>query len=218
MAETMPQLLRSDAQQNRDRVLDAARELFAESGLDVTMRQIARRARVGPATLYRRFPTKQALVLEAFLGEFHACRAIVRHAAADPDPWRGFCTAIERLAVLNARNQGFTDAFLSAFPDSVDFAAHRVEMMRELSVLTRRAQAAGGLRADFVLDDFVLVLLAARGLTAAPAAIRPRAARRYAALAIESFRATDTNTALPQPARLGSAVINTPVVTHMPTA
>jgi AcrR family transcriptional regulator len=207
MAGTLPHLLRSDAQDNRDRLLEAARELFAESGLGVTMRQIARRAGVGPATLYRRFPTKQELVLEAFMDEFRACTAIVREAAADPDPWHGFCGVIERVTVLNARNQGFTDAFVAAYPGAVDVAAHRAEMTRELAAISRRAKAAGDLRADFTLDDFMLVLLAGRGLTALPAPDRAGAARRFAAVTLEGLRATDANRPLPPPARLASKII-----------
>ena len=207
MARTLPHVLRSDARDNRDRVLEAARELFAESGLGVTMRQIARRAGVGPATLYRRFPTKQELVLEAFMDEFRACTAIVREAAADPDPWHGFCSVIERVTVLNARNQGFTDAFMSAYPGAVDLAAHRAEMTRELAAISRRAKAAGDLRADFTLDDFVLVLLAGRGLTALPAPDRGGAARRFAAVALQGLRAAEENRPLPPSPRLASRII-----------
>ena len=155
------------------------------------MRQIARRAGVGPATLYRRFPTRQELVNEAFLREFRSCRAIVDEAVADPDPWRGLCTVIERITALNAQNQGFTEAFLSAYPGAVDLAAHRSEMLQKVGALTRRAQTAGALRPDFVIDDFLIVLMGGRGLAAIPAAARDGAARRYAALAIDAFRAPD---------------------------
>ena len=61
MTEQLPQKLRSDAEDNRDRILESARVLFAREGLTVPMRAIARHAGVGPATLYRRFPTKQLL-------------------------------------------------------------------------------------------------------------------------------------------------------------
>jgi len=208
MTWTLPRVLRSDAQDNRDRVLEAARELFAESGLGVTMRQVARRAGVGPATLYRRFPTKQDLVLEAFMDELGACSAIVREAAADPDPWRGFCSVIERITVLNARNQGFTDAFLAEYPSAVDFAAHRAALTGEITAISRRAIAAGKLRADYVLDDFMLVLLAGRGLTTVPTRYRVPAARRFAALAIEGLRAGGANHPLPKSPRLAFRVIS----------
>lgn len=202
----MPRM-RSDAQENRDRVVESARELFAERGLTVTMREIARHAGVGPATLYRRFPTKDDLVRAAFLDELDACGSIVRDASVDPDPWRAFCSVIERVTALNVRNQGFTDAFLSAHPTAVDFAGHRTAMVDELARIARRAKAAGALRADFVLDDFLLVLLAGRGLAVAPRASRQAAARRYAALAIEGFRAGPDNGLLPPRAPLRGAVV-----------
>lgn len=202
MTDRLPQMLRADARDNRDRVLGAARALFAERGVDVTMREIARRAEVGPATLYRRFPTKQTLLDEAFADELRSCRGIVDDGCADPDPWRGFCSVIERISVLNSRNQGFVDAFMSADPEVDTIAAHRAELLRMLAELARRAQAAGGLRRDFVIDDLVLVLLAGRGLSSAPPPDRETAARRFAAIAIDAFRESGANRGLPRAPRL----------------
>ena len=184
-----PHMLRADARDNRDRALQAARELFAERGVGVSMREVARRAGVGPATLYRRFPSKQELVDAAFAYELVTCRSIVEEGCADPDPWHGFCTVIERITDLNAQNRGFVDAFLSAHPEIEAFAAHRASLLRMLRDLAARARASGGLRADFELDDLVLVLVAGRGLSAVAAARRRRAARRFAALSIDAFRA-----------------------------
>ena len=195
MADRLTQKLRADARENRDRVVDAARALFAERGLDVPMREIARRAEVGPATLYRRFPTKQALIDEAFTGELQECTRIVRDGCADPDPWRGLSTVVVEITVLNSRNHGFVDAF----PGVVDLTEHRTAMVRALTGLCRRAQAAGALRKDFVLDDLILMFRTGR-------AIRPVAARRYAALALAAFRASDAAEPLPpyQVADLGA--------------
>lgn len=207
MSTTLTQELRSDAKENRDRVIATARELFATDGLDVTMRQIARHAGVGPATLYRRFPTKADLVRAAFVNELDACRSIVVDGLADTDPWRGFCSIIERVLVINARNQGFTDAFVSAYPDAVDFRAQREEAVRAIVAVARRAIEVGALRADFVLDDFLIVLLAARGLSRTTEAERLRAARRYAALVIDGLRASDRHGPLPPSPRLVSSVV-----------
>lgn len=204
MVQTVPHKLRSDAQDNRDRILEAARELFAEHGLDITMRQVARHAGVGPATLYRRFPARQALLEAVFADELRACQGIVREGCADPDPWRGLTTVIERISVLNVGNQGFVDAFMGEYPHADAFTEHRAEMLRMLSGLARRAQATGQLRGDFVLDDLVLVLLAGRGLAATPSARTVVAARRFAALAVEAFRASGANEALPRPAPLAA--------------
>ena len=187
MGDRLPHLLRADARDNRDRVLEAARALFAERGLDVPMREIARRARVGPATLYRRFPTKQALVDEAFHRELSACSSIVRDGCADPDPWRGLSSVIRGITELNAQNQGFVDTFLSSHPGGIDFAAHRADMLRLLAGLCRRAKKAGTVRADFVLDDVILVFLAGRALANTPPEVRLAAAQRFSTLALDAI-------------------------------
>jgi AcrR family transcriptional regulator len=201
MAQRLPHTLRVDAQDNRDRVLDAARTLFAERGLDVAMRVIARRAEVGPATLYRRFPTKQLLIDEAFADELNTCRGIVERGCTDPDPWQGFCSVVERLIVLNVSNQGFVDAFMSANPEAAMFARHRAALLRLLAGLAERAQRSGGLRRDFVIDDLVLILLAGRGLSSTGPHMREAAARRFAVLAIDAFREGGANSVLPRKPR-----------------
>lgn len=185
----MTQILRSDAQDNRDRILAAARTLFSERGLDVGMREVARHAEVGPATLYRRFPTKQSLIDEAFQVEMRTCRAVVEEGCADPDPWHGFTSVIERLTALDVRNRGFVDAFLSIAYSSAAFAQHRRELLGMLAGLATRAKAQGRLRPDFVVDDLVLMLLAGRGLGSVSLSRRDAAARRFAGLAIDAFRA-----------------------------
>ena len=196
-------MLRSDARDNRDRVLESARAAFSENGIvGVTMREIARRAEVGPATLYRRFPTKQLLVEAAFEHEMHACRAVVEDGCAHPDPWLGFCSVVEGLLVLNARNHGFTEAFMAVDPQTDVFAAHRASLLRSLTGLAGRARRAGSLRRDFVIDDLLLVLLAGRGLSSTSPALRETAARRLAGLAVDAFRASPGHRRLPRAPRL----------------
>ncbi|GAA1609322.1 TetR/AcrR family transcriptional regulator [Actinoplanes couchii] len=178
----MTQTLRSDARDNRERILTAARELFAEGGLDVPMREIARRADVGPATLYRRFPTKESLVVEAFEEQSRACEVVLERAVADTDAWRGLCRLVEEMFDLHARDRGFTAAFLAAYPQAVDRATVLEQGYLGVADLAARAKAAGKLRADFTVDDFILVLRANGGL-------RPADSRRFAALTIQGFRA-----------------------------
>jgi len=202
MAERLTHLLRADAMDNRNRVLQAARSLFSERGLDVPMREVARHAEVGPATVYRRFPTKQALIDAAFTDELTSCRRIVQDGCADLDPWQGFCSVIEGLSVLNVRNQGFVDAFMSANPEAVMFSQHRASLLQLLAELAERAQRDGQLRHDFVIDDLVLVLLAGRGLSSIPPVTREAAARRFAALAIDAFREANPNSTLAKKPRL----------------
>lgn len=205
MSTDLSRKLRVDAQENRDRVLAAARELFAERGLDVGMREVARRAEVGPATLYRRFPTRQALIDEAFAVQLSLCRQIVEDGIADPDPWNGFVVVLQRLIVLNAENRGFVDAFMAVERESAVIAQHRRRLLSEITRLAQHAQAQGRLRQDFVIDDFVLVLLAGRAVTTADAPDRVAVARRFATLTIDAFRASPQRPSPPTaPGRPGS--------------
>lgn len=197
--------LRADARENRDRILTAARSLFAEQGLDTGMREIARRAGVGPATLYRRFPTKQDVIDEVFDAELRACRRIVVEGCGDADPWRGFTSVVRGLIAVNVRNRGFVDAFTSAKPEGSALAAHRRELLGMLDELAGRAQRSGHLRSDFVIDDLVLVLLAGRGLTNIGARTRESAAQRFAALILAAFAAEPAQGAAPKPASADGA-------------
>jgi AcrR family transcriptional regulator len=201
VTDRLPHTLRSDALDNRERILDAARALFSSDGLDVPMREIARRAGVGPATLYRRFPTKQTLVAEAFADQLRACRTIVDEGCADPDPWRGLCLVIEKICELHARDRGFTEAFLSTLPGAPDVAG-REYTVKAVAGLAQRAKDAGRLRSDFVLDDLILVLMANKGIHTASTATQVAASRRFAGMAIRAFEACPGHAPLPPAARL----------------
>ena len=191
----MPNSLRSDALDNRERIVDAARTVFAAEGLNVPMREIARRAGVAPATLYRRFPTKQILATEVFADQMRSCHAIIDEGLADPDPWHGFGLVIEKICELHARNQQFTTAFMSAFPHAIDLAADREYTVNSAAELARRAKGTGHLRPDFVLDDLILVLTANRGIHATSMAARVAASRRFASLAIQELRSSPAHVA-----------------------
>src|SRR5438094_8772423 len=101
--------LRPDAQRNRERVVEAARDVFAEQGLEASTNEIARRAGVGVATLFRRFPTRDNLIAAAFTNKMHAYAEAIDEALADPDPWSGFCGYIERVCQMQADDRGFAD-------------------------------------------------------------------------------------------------------------
>jgi AcrR family transcriptional regulator len=206
VTDRLPHTPRSDALDNRGRILDAARAVFAAEGLTVPLREIARRAGVGPATLYRHFPTKETLVTEAFTDQMYACHAIVDEGLADPDPWLGFCLVIEKLCALHARDRGFTTAFMATYPHAMNFATVREHALNSVAELARRAKDTGRLRPDFVLDDLILVLMANSGIHATSSAARIAASRRFAALAIQALQASPSTTALPPAARLVPAV------------
>ncbi|MEV5976420.1 TetR/AcrR family transcriptional regulator [Streptomyces sp. NPDC052114] len=194
--------VRADARRNRERVLVAARAVFAERGIDAPMATVARRAGVGVATLYRHFPTRDALVRGAFTRQMQTCARTLTEALADPDPWRGFQRLVETVCALQREERGFPAAFVAAFPDSTaDHARSRERAEPDLVTLIRRAQAAGALRADFHPSDLAVALVAHCGLvTALPD--DGAASRRLVAYLLQSFRAGPANEPLPPPTSL----------------
>jgi AcrR family transcriptional regulator len=196
--------LRIDARYNRERILKAAREVYTAHGTDVPVTAIARRAGVGVATLYRRFPTRASLVTEAFSGQLALCVAVFDEALDDPDPWRGFCSVIEKVCAMQACDRGFTTAFLSEFPDNAEFGRERARVEEALAQLARRAKDTGKLRADFDISDITLLLLANGGIVGESPQVSMAASRRLVAYFLQSFRA-DRAEPLPPPAPLAWA-------------
>ena len=184
--------LRADAERNRQRLIAAAREVFAERGLHVPMEDIARHAGVGVATLYRRFPTRAHLIAGAFEAKMCAYADAVAQALADPDPWAGFCGYIERVCAMQAEDRGFANVLTMTFPLHKCFEAERDRAFRGFAELVDRAKAEGTLRADFVVEDLAVMLMANAGVIAGTAAAAPDAWRRFAAYMIQAFRATNT--------------------------
>src|SRR6516165_3412312 len=101
-----PKPLRVDAERNRQRILDAARELFAERGLGVTLNDIAHHAGVGVGTVYRRFPDKKQLIDDLFEQRIQDLVGFMEAAVADPDPWHGLTQFLERALELQASDRG----------------------------------------------------------------------------------------------------------------
>jgi AcrR family transcriptional regulator len=181
--------LRADAERNRQRLIAAAREVFARRGLHVPMEDIARHAGVGVATLYRRFPTRADLIMGAFEAKMCAYADAVEQALANPDPWAGFCGYLERLCALQAEDRGFANVLTMTFPTGRHFEAERKRAHRMFAELVCRAQAAGKLREDFVGEDLAMMLMANAGVIAGTADAAPQTWRRFAAYMIQAFSA-----------------------------
>jgi AcrR family transcriptional regulator len=181
--------LRRDARHNRDQIIAAARTAYAQAGLDVPMREIARQAGVGIATLYRRFPTARDLVTAVFEDRFAACMTAIDQALADPDPWQGFALFIRTVCELQVADRGFTEAFYAQHPGPDRVQAQREDVLARFADLTRRAQDSGQLRPDFAPADLSLILLATSGLRGPGAGATLAASRRLVAYLLESFQA-----------------------------
>jgi AcrR family transcriptional regulator len=181
--------LRADAERNRLRIVEAARQVFAEQGLDAPMNEVARRAGVGIATLYRRFSTREDLITSVFAEKMSAYAAAIDDALADPDPWHSFCTYIERVCAMQAADHGFTEVLTLTFPTAEGFEAKRHESYVGFTELIVRAKDAGRLRPDFSAEDLVLLLMANAGVIAATGDAAPDAWRRVVAYMCQAFAA-----------------------------
>lgn len=190
--------LRVDAERNRARVVHAARVVFAEQGLDASTNEIARRAGVGVATLFRRFPTRDDLVGAAFTEKMSDYAAAIDDALADPDPWHGFCGYIERVCQMQADDRGFADVLTMTFPRAKALEEERDRSARALAELLQRAKATGDLRDDFVHQDVPLILMANAGVVTATRHAAPDAWRRLVGYLIQSF-AAEAARPLPDP-------------------
>jgi AcrR family transcriptional regulator len=190
--------LRSDAERNRTRIVDAACEAFTEGGLNVPMEQVARRAGVGIATVYRRFPSRTELIAAAFEAKMAAYADSVAAALADPDPWSGFCAHLERVCAMQAGDHGLTDVLTMTFPTAPAFEAERTRAYEQLVALVDRAKAAGRLRDDFVPEDLALALMANAGVVTATGTTAPDAWRRLVAYLLQAF-AAEAARPLPDP-------------------
>jgi AcrR family transcriptional regulator len=178
--------LRADAVRNRARVLEAARAAFAEHGAEAQIEDVARRAGVGVGTVYRHFPTKQALA-EALIEErFDNTIAFVRELVEqDDDPWRAIERCFEYCAATQERDRAWA-AVLSLMAGGM--MGPREHQMRELLALEeqliKRARAAGVVREDLTAADMPALFCALGSVVLAGG----RNWRRYLDLLLDGLR------------------------------
>jgi AcrR family transcriptional regulator len=191
--------LRADAARNRAAIVEAARSVFAEHGLDAPLDEIARRAGTGNATLYRRFPTRADLVEAVFADRMAEHLEAVEAGLAETDPWRGFASYVEAVGAMQARDRGIADLVTigaSAAPEIEDLRARAFD---GLVRLVDRAHAAGVLRPDFSTEDVVVLMMANAGLLERSGDISETASRRLVHLLLDGFRAAAATEGPPAP-------------------
>jgi AcrR family transcriptional regulator len=190
--------LRADAARNRARLLVAAKEVFAERGLDATMDEVARRAGVGVGTAYRRFRNRDDLIAALFDERLEEFMAILDQALADPDPWRGLTDFLERSMEMQAEDRGFKELLLQSAEGRERMHRFHEHIRPLVAELVRRAQHAGALREDVVAHDVMLVSLMTGAVADYSIGVEPQLWRRSLALQIDGLRARrDEPTRLP---------------------
>jgi len=184
-----PRALRRDALRNRARLVAAAREGLAEEGSGASLERVAARAGVGIGTLYRHFPTREALIAAVFDAQLDEWLTAARAAAASDDPWQGLCDYLGRTLELQAAHRALHEVFLQNLPGD-QFAGAREEIRCQLERLLERARAQGTLRADFTVSDLALLLWSLGPVSEATAATAPQAARRHLGFVLDGLRAS----------------------------
>jgi AcrR family transcriptional regulator len=181
--------VRADAQRNIDALLEAAAAVFATSGVDAPMREIAARAGVGVGTVYRRFPQRPDLIDALFEVRIEELVGYAEEGLEADDPWQGLESFIERAAALLARDralrqlifEGHGSAFVDRARDQIKPAVDR---------MVARAQASGQLRDDIESTDMPLVQMAIVGLNDYLGAEAPEAWRRVLVIVLDGLRAS----------------------------
>jgi len=188
--DASPRPLRVDAARNRARILQAAGEVFAERGLDVTMDDIAAHAGLGVGTVYRRFADREALVEAFFTDHMQAKAARMREALAVPpeQAWDAFLELLEEFGEHIAKDRGMRQVMLSSAYGHSAIAACKDEMRTISDELVERAKATGKLRPDFEATDMPVIMLMIGAIADFSATVAPDLWRRYFEMIVDGLR------------------------------
>ena len=177
--------LRADAQRNLERVLDSAAALFAERGCDVSVDEIARRAGVGHATVFRRFPTKDALIAAVVSKQIRELVALVESELEEKDAGEAFRAFVWHAGERYSRDRALYDGF-SRCVGLPEVAEAKAELDGLVGQLIERAQEAGAVRPDIAPDDVsALVGSAIHGAAESP---DRELWRRYVEVVLDGLR------------------------------
>ena len=183
-----PRALRKDAERNRQRIVAAARELFAVRGLEATLNDVAHHAGVGVGTVYRRFATKEELLEAIFEEAIDEVVEIAKAAIAVEDSWDGFVWFIEHLCALTADDRGLREMVCSKAYGGYKVECARLQIDPHVSRVVERARSDGHLRPDITSTDIPILNMLAGTVCEYAGHIDPRLWRRYVAILLDGMR------------------------------
>jgi AcrR family transcriptional regulator len=192
--------LRRDAERNRQRILDAARVVFAERGLSGSHDDIAREAGVGVGTVYRRFPDKEQLIDALFEARIEEIVDIARAAVDHPDPWEALVGYLVRMQELQSEDRGLKEILLGGARGLERAVAARALIVPLAARVLQRAKDAGVVRRDIELTDLPLIQLAIGTVAEASRDVAPDVWRRTMTLVLDGLRAENARSELVSPA------------------
>ncbi|MEV7685466.1 TetR/AcrR family transcriptional regulator [Streptomyces bungoensis] len=203
---------RRDALRNRRLLTDTAREVFAEQGLDAPLDEIARRAGVGNATLYRHFPTRAALVDEVFRDALTETTAAGERARTAEDAWTGLTQYLRTVFAGLAADRGTNDLMTTNLAGVTSLEAIHAHNRETVDALLRRGREQGTIRPDLTTEDLLFALAALGRAVPALTAAAPDAWLRPLTLLLDGLRAGPATPPLPEPAltpgQLGEVLLN----------
>jgi AcrR family transcriptional regulator len=179
---------RADAVRNRERVVAAARAVFGERGIEASVPEVAARAGVGKATVYRSFPTKEHLIAAVVLDKLDEFERRARELLDEPDAWDALHELMREKAVEHCGDRTLASA-LQAGVSSDSLAEARRRMWGAVDELMERAKAQGRMRENATSADLRVLWGGAARMLAADGVDDPAEWRRYVGLVLDALRA-----------------------------
>lgn len=189
--------LRADARRNREAVLTAARQLFADQGIDAQMPDVARAASVGVGTVYRHFPTKDDLIAALVFQRFERMAEKAREALEMSDSWEALAEFLRFAVQIQADDRALCEV-MGSRPEVMNTAARAVGLPELAEQLVARAQGAGQLRADLTWEDLPMIACGLGSLTQTSAGPAVGRWPRLLEIILDGLRAPGAET-LPAP-------------------
>ncbi|OBG39619.1 TetR/AcrR family transcriptional regulator [Mycolicibacter heraklionensis] len=197
VSETTDRPLRKDAERNRKRILEAARDLFASKGLEPNLNDVAHHAGVGVGTVYRRFASKEELLEAIFEDGLNQLADLAEAALQQPDPWQGFVWYVEQMCEITATDRGLREiAFSKSYGgDRVTAAQERLIPVQKR--LVERARIDGRLRPELSDTDMTIFGLLAGTVSEFAGHVDAHLWRRFVAILIDGMRCRSDQLPLP---------------------
>ena len=181
--------LRADAQRNLELILEAAAEAFAEKGHEACVADIAQRAGVGQATLFRRFETKDDLIAAVFKRKLGQMLEAAEADGEQPRAWDGLCEFMATAMEMQMRDRGFFQASAERLMANPEILQLKQQLVAESTELVARAHAEGSLRKDISAEDIPALCCAAAQAGKMAPMVGPDAAKRYLQIVTDGMRA-----------------------------
>jgi AcrR family transcriptional regulator len=180
--------LRKDAALNRERLLSAASELFAEHGLDITLNDIAHHAGVGVGTAYRRFANKEEVIDALFEQRLQDVAAVATEALDEPDAWRGLVTFLQRSLDMQFGDRGLNQIMNNSALGDARVSDARDRIAPLMTQLVDRAKEQGVVRPDFDQTDLVFMQVALSAVMDSARSVAPEIYKRYLTILLDGIR------------------------------